>query len=53
MKVKKVARRGIMAIQQWVPVTQIEDVTDPQVEEEADIEVEEGTTYALLHGIFP
>ena len=41
-----------MAIQQWVPVTQIEDVTDPQVEEEADIEVEEVTTYALLLGIF-
>ena len=41
-----------MAIQQWVPVTQIEDVTDPQAEEEADIEVEEVITYALLLGVY-
>ena len=37
---------------QWVPVRQIEDITDPQAEEEADIEVEEVTTYALLLGVY-
>ena len=40
-----------MAILQWVP-RQIEDITDPQAEEEADIEVEEVTTYALLLGVY-
>ena len=37
---------------QWVPVRQIEDITDPQAEEEADIEVEEVTTHALLLGVY-
>ena len=37
---------------QWVPVRQIEDITDPQAEEEADIEVEEVITYALLLGVY-
>ena len=36
-----------MEILRWVPARQIEDITDPQAEEEADIEVEEVITYAL------
>ena len=41
-----------MEILRWVPVRQIEDITDPQAEEEADIEVEEVITYALLLWVY-